>query len=289
MTGHGTATVGYSAGRVAVDVRTVNHRFFETRIKLPLEDPSLGHDLDALLRSELKRGRAELVVRLEGSKSTAATLDANKVRALYAEWDALRRELAPDSAAPWSMLANAPGLYGSSDDTDTRDELRETILAAARAACANLLDMRRTEGAALASDLEARLSLIEKHVASIAEHARAAPASVLERTHARIVELIGAEPALEPARFVSELAMLVDKSDIAEELTRFASHIAQFRSAIRGSDAEGVGKRLDFLLQELSRETNTMGSKSISSGVTHLVIETKAELERIREQVQNIV
>ena len=187
------------------------------------------------------------------------------------------------------MLASAPGLYGSNDDADTRDELRETVLAAARAACANLLEMRRAEGASLASDLEERLSTLETHVATIAEAARAAPPLVLERTKARVAELIGGEPALEPARFVSELAMLVDKSDIAEELTRFASHISQFRRAIRGDDSEGVGKRLDFLLQELSRETNTMGSKSISSGVTHLVIETKAELERIREQVQNIV
>jgi uncharacterized protein (TIGR00255 family) len=288
MTGYGSGEVRVGPVSVLVEARALNHRFLDVRVRLP--PPLMDHAVvvDEIARKRLVRGRIELSVRLDGSLLGTATLDRERALRALRELQELRDELGASEPVPLSLLGVVPGLFQERPLVEM-DALREGLQAAADTACGALLAMRRTEGHALAADMASRVLRIHE----LSGHVRARIGELgdahRERLRGRVASLLeGTRVALDPHRLEQEVALLADRSDVSEEVTRLASHCGQF-SALLAPGEEAVGRRLEFLLQEMGREVNTLGSKIADLGVTARVLELKSELERLREQVQNVL
>lgn len=285
MTGFGVGRAPYAGGHVAVEARSVNHRYLEVRVRLPAEVSDQAFFVEQAARQRLERGRFDIAVQLEG---TAASLsfDRDKARALYRELSVLRDELAPGTELPLSALSAFSDLLTTSSSHDS-EAFRQATTAALDGALEALARMRESEGARLGTDIGVRLDAIATLAERVAARAPAAVAAQGMRLRERVARLLeGSAVEVDPGRLETEIALLADRGDIEEEVVRIRSHIAEMRSALAETDP--VGKRLDFLVQELAREANTIGSKSQDSTCSHLAVELKAELSRIREQVQNV-
>ncbi|HLK35244.1 MAG TPA: YicC/YloC family endoribonuclease [Polyangiaceae bacterium] len=286
MTGFGLGEVPLATGRLGVEVRGVNHRFLDVRVRLPRELGDLSGFVEQIARDRLTRGRYEVAVRIEGIALGAPVLDRDRARAAYKALCDLRDELAPGADVPLSLLASIPELFVSSADREL-DLVRTAARAAFEAAAASLDAMRVREGEALKGDLVRRLD----RVRALARDIQRRSPEVLEAHRRRLRERaerlrIAAEVEADATRLEQEIAVFAERCDITEELTRLDSHCAQL-AALVASD-EAVGRRLDFLLQEMAREANTVGAKSPDAQIAHAVVEVKAEIERMREQVQNV-
>lgn len=272
--------------KVTVEIRAVNHRFLDVRVRGPSALPDLASTVEALARERLGRGRFDINVRLDGSAFAAMAIDHDRARTVLAALTKLRDELAPNSEVPLSLLGAVPDLFVPCLERE-RESLDEALSSAFGAALRSLDAMRLREGLSLADDLARRLEAIRRLMSGI--HARA-PA-VLETYKKKLKERserlrLACDVEIEHGRLEQELALYADRIDIAEELTRLESHSAHFE-VLLGS-AEVIGRRLDFLLQEMAREANTIGSKGQDVAIAHAVVELKAEIERMREQVQNV-
>jgi uncharacterized protein (TIGR00255 family) len=234
----------------------------------------------------LSRGRFDVGVRLDGTALPPPRFSVDRARALYKGLTELRDELAPNTELPITALTVFPDLVSTPNTADP-EEAREAVRGAFDMAVARLDEMRRHEGEALRRELLARLESARRLRAAIA----ARGGEMLDGYRARLRErldrlLSDSGIQVDPTRLEAELVIIADRSDVTEELVRLDSHFEQFEKLL---DAEGpVGRRLDFLLQEIGRESNTIGAKSQDAPIAHLVVEMKAELERIREQVQNV-
>jgi uncharacterized protein (TIGR00255 family) len=298
MTGFGVGNAALGKGSVAVEVRAVNGRFLDVRVRLPQELADLAAMVESEARKRLGRGRCDITVRTEGNVSTMPALDKDRARRAYQTLLQLRDELAPGTEVPFSMLSAVPELFRTADSSDL-EPARSSLVAALACALDDLDLMRRKEGSAIFADLKARLATVQKLCREIAarapEMAENMARKFRDRLH-RISPVISALPALggdpgrdvviDPARVEQELVVLMERSDIAEELTRLDSHAEQMTAYMR--EDEPLGRRLDFLLQEMAREINTIGAKSQDLRTSHAVVELKAEIERMREQVQNV-
>jgi uncharacterized protein (TIGR00255 family) len=298
MTGFGTGNAALGQGSVAVEVRAVNGRFLDVRVRLPQELAELAVMVEGEARKRLSRGRCDITIRTEGNVLAAPSLDKQRARRAYRMLLELRDELAPGTEVPFSMLSAVPELFGAGDPSDLEPARR-----AAEAALASALDdlarMREKEGLAIFADLEARLAAVRTLSTQIATRAPEIAENMAKKFRDRLDRLSGIvispstgapEPGrdapIDPARVEQELVLLMERSDIAEELTRLGSHVEQMSTYMRGD--EPLGRRLDFLLQEMAREINTIGAKSQDLKTSHAVVELKAEIERMREQVQNV-
>jgi uncharacterized protein (TIGR00255 family) len=287
MTGFAEGEAPLGDGRLTLEIRALNHRFLDVRVRLPAELSEQAFFLEQLARELLTRGRYDIGVRLDGQALAPPHIALDRARAAYAALGRLRDEVAPGSELPLTAVATLPDIitFGSSADTDA---LRGALRVALSDALRRLDEMRRTEGAALRRELHDRLQSARRCRDRIA--ARSGEVVLLHRARleerlARLLEDVGVP--LEKGRLETELALIADRSDITEELVRLASHFDQFEQLLSLRD-EPVGRRLDFLLQEVGREANTTGSKSQDAPLSHLVVELKAEIERLREQVQNV-
>jgi uncharacterized protein (TIGR00255 family) len=297
MTGFGLASAPLGKGSVAVEVRAVNGRFLDVRVRLPQELTDLASQVETEARKRLARGRCDISIHAQGNVFSAPSLDKDRARRAYQSLLELRDELAPAGEVPFSMLAAMPELFRAADPSDL-EPARRAIETALKSALDGLDGMRKNEGAAIATDLRTRLAtvrgLVEQLAARAPELAENLAAKFPERL-ARIASVIaigpagaenGRDVAIDPARIEQELVLLVERSDVAEELTRLASHVEQM--TVYMQEDEPLGRRLDFLLQEMAREINTIGAKSQDLRTSHAVVELKAEIERMREQVQNV-
>lgn len=279
-------SAGRSTERIEIEIRAVNHRFLDVRVRVPPELPDLVTSIELLARARFGRGRFDVVVRLEGAVLGATTLDRDRARTVFAALTELRDELAPGAELPLSLLGSVPGLFVPSIERDDPALVR-AVAAAFDRASASLEAMRSREGEALAADLGRRLGAVRRLVDAVRVRTPEVVASYERRLGERIARLRATtELALDPGRLEHEVALFADRSDVAEELTRLESHTHHFDVLLESSDA--VGRRLDFLLQEMAREANTIGAKSQDVAIAHAVVELKVELERMREQVQNI-
>lgn len=285
MTGYGVGDAPTPAGRLVVEIRAVNHRFLDVRVRAPRELVDLVPFAEQLARERLVRGRIEVGIRLDGGSGASITLDAERARSAYRSLCALRDELSPGSDVPLSLLSVVPDLFVSSSEQQ-RDALRAACRACFDHALSALDTMRRDEGRVLAEDLRSRLSSVRKGADAIAARGPVIVEAYQKRLKQRVARLLGEGMHLDPGRLEQETALLADRADVSEELTRLSSHCTQYDSLLDGGDA--VGRRLDFLLQEMVREVNTIGSKAQDAEVAHLVVDVKSELERMREQVQNV-
>lgn len=286
MTGFGLGEAPLGGGKLAIEIRGVNHRFLDVRVRVPRELGDLAAFVEQVAREKLTRGRYEVAVRIDGVALGAPALDRDRARAAFRALCELRDELAPGSDVPLSLLGTIPDLFVSSVEREI-DRVRDSMRRAFDAAVAALDAMRAREGTALQEDLVKRLERVRRMARDVEKRAPEVVEAHRKRLRERADRLRAAtEIDVDAARLEQEIAMFAERSDVCEELTRLESHCAQF-AALLSSD-EAIGRRLDFLLQEMAREANTVGAKSPDAQIAHAIVEVKAEIERMREQVQNV-
>lgn len=287
MTGFGTGEAPFGLGKLSVEVRGVNHRFLDVRVRVPREMAELSPYVEQLAREKLTRGRFEIAVRVEGMQLGAAVLDRDRARAVFQQLAELRDELAPGAEVPLALLSSIPDLFVPTVERES-EALRAALRKAFDEAVRSLDEMRAREGAALGNDLVKRLETVRRIALEVS---RRGP-EVLDVHRKRLKEraerlrLASELGSVDPGRLEQEIALFAERVDIAEELTRLESHCVQFAQLVASTEA--IGRRLDFLLQEMAREANTVGAKSPDAPIAHAIVEVKAEIERMREQVQNV-
>ncbi|MFI5230156.1 MAG: YicC/YloC family endoribonuclease [Gemmatimonadales bacterium] len=285
MTGFGSAEGAVGGARVSLELRSVNHRFFNPSIKLPPELSRWEAEVREALRRGVARGHVTLMARVERSPQDGGKIDAARFGAYVDQLRDLQRQHGLGDAIDVGALLRLPNLFASADD-EAEGSAPELVEIVDRAVAA-LDRMRAAEGARLATYLEQRLASIEQAVDRIARRAPNRLVEQRDRLRQAVRELADGV-AVDDQRVALEIAVLADRLDVSEEISRFHAHFAAFRSTLASAAADGVGKRLGFLLQELLREANTTGSKANDAAIQQDVILIKEELERIREQVENL-
>jgi uncharacterized protein (TIGR00255 family) len=289
MTGFGTAEGPIGGSRVSVELRSVNHRFFNPSIKLPTPFLAWEGEVRELLRQRIARGHVTVFVRIDQSTAAGAVAIDEARFAWYAtELRRLQQAHGVEGSVDVGTILRLPEVVRVTREEEVVGEgTAAELLAVVEGAVAAMQTMRANEGARLAAVVGERLALIEAAVARIAARAPERLAGQRQRLQERVAELTGGV-GIDPQRLAHEVVLLADKLDVGEELDRFAAHIAAFRETLQGGATEPVGKRLGFLLQELLREANTTGSKANDATMLGEVVAIKEELERIREQVENL-
>lgn len=286
MTAFGRGEVALGDRSVTAEVRTVNGRHLDVRLKLPRACADLESAARALVGRHFARGKAEVTVRLpEGSTQPAVQVDLAVARRYLDAAATLRRELDAEGTLPLSSLLALPGVVRAAEPDEISEELAEAVLGAVEQSCRAAVEMRRREGEALEAELSSRLRQVLTGISRIEDRADQVSKGLRDRLQRRLASL-APEMDLDPARFDQEVVFYVDRMDVTEETVRLRSHCAQFAESL--SSMEPVGRKLEFLLQELGREVNTVGSKVTDAEVSLLVVELKTELEKLREQILNI-
>lgn len=288
MTGFGAGDASLADGKLTIEIRGVNHRYLDLRVRTPAHLPDLANIVETLARERLTRGRFDVSLRAGGRALSAMVIDRERARSMFAALESLRDELAPGSELPLSLLGAVPALVVPAIERDV-EALHAALAVALDNACAALDDMRQTEGALLGEDITRRLETFRRLTAVIRARGEAAVDEHRARLAARLERLLAKASSvhlLDRGRLEQEVVIFADRMDVAEELTRIESHVAHLAGMLTGPDA--VGRRLDFLLQEIAREVNTIGAKSQDVAIAHAVVDLKTEIDRMREQVQNV-
>lgn len=287
MTGFGQAEGTVGSLRLIVDVRTVNHRFFSPSIKLPGGFGRWETDVREAMRLKVSRGHVTLAARAERLASAPVEVDEARFAAVVAQLKGLTERYALSGGVDLASVLRMPDVLAAPRDDDMAAGTVEELLAIVASALDALTRSRIDEGGRLATVLHQRLDVIESALQRIG--ARAPERLVAHRDRLRVsVRELTDGLTIDETRLAQEIAILADRMDVSEELDRFHSHLAAFRGALADQTGEPVGKRLGFLLQEMLREANTTGSKAADAAILHEVVGLKEELERIREQVENL-
>lgn len=284
LTGFGSGSAPLGDGRVVIEIRSLNHKHQDVRMRMPGELSEHGFFLEQTARAQLGRGRYDMSVRHEGQVGRLPHLDEEKLKALFGSLEKVRDEVAPGTALSLDALLSIPDLMTTQGPDP--EEARRSLKNAFFEASAELAKMRAVEGESLRQDLEQRLTSVQGLRAKIADGSQDLVAHHRTRLTERLEKLLSDTAAVSADRLEHEVALIADRSDITEELVRLDSHFSQLAHFL--ASQEPVGRKLDFLLQEVGREVNTIGSKSQHAPVSHLVVEMKSEVERLREQVQNV-
>lgn len=287
MTGYGQGQAGDDLV-VRVEMRSVNHRYTDFAIRLPREYGFLEETIRSVLAANVKRGRVEVLVTMEDFREDPRTvkIDWGLLHGYDESILSIAERLGLEPTNRVDYLLTLPGVLQPVAMDDGEQALieglvREATLAATRA----LMDMRQAEGQRLAVVLEQYLDDLAASLGEIAALAETLPLEYRERLEKRISDLAG-DIQVDPNRLLTEIAVLADRSSIDEELVRLDSHVAEFRFAL--AEDEPVGRKLDFLLQEMNREVNTIGSKTTHVSIAKWVVEAKSIIEKLREQIQNV-
>lgn len=288
MTGFGEGTAENGRIRATVTLRAVNHRYLDLVLRLRDEMRVFERSLRELLTADLERGRVEVAIDVERLEraSPEITVDQAAVAAVHSAGEALRQSGIPVADLSFADLLRLPDVVQvRAEESGWEDDDGDTIHAAAANALAQLVEARTTEGQRLHATFEPRLEEIRTLGAQLQARREAIADAMLDNLRQRLSELLAKE-GLDEARLAQEAALLVDRSDVSEELDRLSSHLDHFRELM---DADGaLGKRLDFLTQEIFRELNTLGAKCRDSEMVRAVVDAKVLCEQIREQVQNV-
>lgn len=286
MTGFGEAEGAVGTSRVLIEVRTVNHRFFSPSIKLPGAFARWEAEVREAMRVRVSRGHVTLSARSERLTTQAITIDDARFAAVVAQLQALHDRHGLTGGVDLATVLRMPDVMAAPREDEDAGTVAE-LLSIVDRALEHLARARSEEGARLAVVLRDRLDVIDDALTRIAERAPERLTAQRDRLRAAVRELTEGL-AIDEGRLAQEVALLADRMDVSEELDRFRSHITAFRGVLTESDGEPVGKRLGFLLQEMLREANTTGSKAADAAILHDVVTVKEELERIREQVENL-
>jgi uncharacterized protein (TIGR00255 family) len=291
MTGFGEAEVETPAGVLRAEVRTVNHRFFSLNIRSPTALDRYEPQIREWLRSRLSRGHCNATYRLEGVGDTpddrpTLALDLDLARQYVRLFRALKEEFELPGEVSLDLLAAHSDLVVR-EPTDAPELPEAAVRDVTWRAADALVAMREAEGKSLHADLEARLDGMDQALAGITGRAPARLVREHDRLRRVVAELV-ADAVVDDERIAREIAILAERWDISEEVVRLRSHMDLFRDMLAADSAEPVGKRLGFLVQEMHREANTIGSKANDAEIEHGVVAIKNEIERLREQVENV-
>ena len=291
MTGFGRGEYADETGKVTGEIRAFNHRYLDISVKMPRRYSFAEEAIKAAIKEKLSRGKVEVNVSIDnaGKSDSDVKLDADLAAKYYDALSTLRDsfEFGEESKVSLSLLARMPDVIKTSAAEEDEEAVTQRLVSAARKAADDICAMRETEGAKLAADLEARADTVSDIRARIEKRAPEIEKEYAAKFKARVEELLDGVYEVPEERIALEAAIFADKANITEELVRLDSHVSQLRAFLK-TDGEAIGKKIDFLIQEMNREANTIGSKSNDREITSMMLDLKAEIEKIREQVQNI-
>jgi uncharacterized protein (TIGR00255 family) len=290
MTGYGQGAAEAPGLKVTVELRSVNNRFVDLKLRLSDDLAPLEQELRRKVLATVKRGRVDVDLRLERTATSAVPIALNRpvVIAALAAWSTLRDEFGVPGTFDLQTLMRVPGIFESAGRGGALDEAGIAAVYVALGVALSALDAeRRREGGVLRDDLVLRVTRMRNTVAMIRAAAAGLPDALQKKLAERVQQLV-TQVTLDPARIAQEAAFLADRCDITEEIVRLEGHLAHALTLLAERVGEPVGKRLEFLLQEIHRETNTIASKSADLGVSRHALDLKAESEKIREQIQNL-
>jgi uncharacterized protein (TIGR00255 family) len=287
MTGFGAGDLATAISRYAVEVRSLNHRFLEIVVRVPRELAPLEDRIRSLVQGRILRGRVEVAIMRDnyGKRARAVKVDLDLAKTFTTALNELKQALELPGSPDLSMLAALPDLIRIEEQKEDLEAAWTAMAAGVEIALNHLVAMREREGARLTVDLNRRVDRLSERIDDVERRAPAVVREHAARLSQRIEELVGTVP-VDEGRLAAEVAIFADRSDITEEITRFRSHLAQMRQILAGSGA--AGRTLEFLVQELGREVNTIGSKANDVEISRAVIAVKGELESLREQIQNL-
>ncbi len=286
MTGFGAASLREEGFELSVELRSVNHRHLQVKTRLPAELSALEAELESRVRARIERGSLSVSVRLVETGTRSVAIDRALAARYKSEIEALAVELRLSGAVTMDTLLGLPGVVGTAEDTSVRERETALLWKALAAALDALIAMRETEARSLVEDLQRNTLAIRELSAQV----EARMPEVVREHHRKLCEraseLLAPAARIQPADLPRELALIAERMDVGEELSRLASHLSQWDKLLRQGGA--IGRQLDFLVQELLREANTIGSKCNDATVAHAVVAVKTHIERLREQVQNL-
>lgn len=287
MTGFGGGAAEGQGVRLGVELRSVNSRYLDIQVRCPSNLQAFEQLIRERVQAQLSRGKVSVNFSWteEAQQKALPTLDEEVASGYLTQLQRLAELSQSDTQVDLALLARLPGVFSFAAAEPENDEAKELMQAALDEALVEMVAMRTKEGQALAEDLRRRVEAVEAHLEHIAELVPRTREQIQNRLREKVAVLL--EPgAIHEDRLAMEVALIAERSDITEEIVRFRSHNAQFFAALdKGGE---VGKRFNFLLQEMNREANTISSKSSDSDIIHRVVEIKEEVERLREQVQNL-
>ncbi|WP_374717652.1 YicC/YloC family endoribonuclease [Neobacillus sp.] len=286
MTGFGRGKAESSFFTVNVEVKTVNHRFCEINIRMPRQLLKIEDKIKKKLNEHIRRGRAEVYISIEGEGAITRKLhvDWNLVEDYFQFITELKEKFSINGSVTLADILNRQDLIHIEECESGNEELEELVLTAVNDAVLKLVEMRKLEGEVLKKELLDIIARVETHLMELQTHAPMVVQMYKDRVIKRMQEFVNGQ--LDETRILTEVAIFSEKADINEEITRLRSHIGQFIQALNEKDP--IGRKLDFLIQEMNRETNTIGSKANDSKIAKKVVEIKSLLEKLKEQVQNI-
>ncbi len=288
MTGFGRGEFSDGKRSIVAEIRAVNHRYSDIAVKLPRRYSFAEERVRSAVKEVARRGKIEVSVMVEHLSEDAAhiRLNLSAARQAYDNLMLLKAEFGLKSEVELSVLAGLPDVMKAVPDAEDEEEMGQCLETAVREAARRLDDMRTAEGAKLAEDMLARGRHLKELVGRIEARAPRVAETYTEKMRIRIREMMGGGVVPED-RILLEAAIFADKSSITEELVRLDSHLRQLETIVSDS-SQPDGKRLDFLIQEMNREANTIGSKANDMEITAIMLEMKSEIEKLREQVQNV-
>lgn len=288
MTGFGRSKKELDSFKVLVEMKSVNHRFCEISVRMPRQFLLFEEKIKKTVNQYIQRGRVDVFVTVEGEGYIS--------RSLQVDWDLISqyekailktKDLYKlEGTFSIDQLLHLPEVFTVNENEDGIEELEEVILEVTKSAAIELHNMRKIEGTALKNDIAQRLHIINEVVQNLKPYSAQVVEKYKERLEKKMSDFLDGKFELDEGRILTEVAVFADKADINEELTRLESHVSQFFKIIETDGS--IGRKLDFLVQEMNREMNTIGSKANDVGISQKVVEMKSELEKIKEQVQNI-
>jgi len=292
MTGYGRGECSRYNRKFVVEIKSVNHRYNDISVKLPRILSSVEDAVRKTVAKGVSRGKTDVYINYEAmaDQDVSISFNAELADSYVAVLTEIKARYNIDERLSISNISRFPDVISTGknvDDERAMEELKEVLFEAVNEAVGNLVDMREKEGLALKNDILDKLVIIEEMIGKVEGRVPLAIDAYKERFITRLKETLNASGVeIDEARILTEIAIFSDRACVDEELTRFASHIVQMREILDKGDS--VGRKLDFLVQEMNREVNTIGSKAHDTEITQIVVELKSEIEKIREQVQNI-
>ena len=292
MTGFGRGEYSDEISKVTVEIRSVNHRYLDIYVKMPRRYSFAEETIKSAIKERVHRGKVEVSVSVDniGKSDSDVRLDKELASRYYNVLSELRDsfDFGEESRVSLSLLSKMPDVIVTTPAAEDEEAMAKRLLGATEKALDDFCSMREAEGEKLAADLSARADTIQNIRDHIEKRAPEIEKEYAAKFKARVEEILGGVYEVPEERVALEAAIFADKANITEELVRLGSHISQLRGFLKSDGKEAIGKKIDFLIQEMNREANTIGSKSNDREITSNMLELKAEIEKVREQVQNI-
>ncbi len=288
MTGFGRGEYKSENFHFTVECKTINHKYTDISIKMPRKISFLEEKVRQVVKDYVKRGRVDVFIKLEliGESDVSLKLDMNLAKEYHNILIRIKEELNAADDISVLNIAKFPEVVKIQEKEEEEEIIWKSLYEALKDALEKLVEMRNMEGEKLSKDTKMRCDLLKKYIDEIEKYAYNVVVDYKEKLKSRIRELLDEAVEIDEIRLSQEIAFYADRSSITEEIVRFRSHIDQIKKTIDKKDT--VGRKIDFIIQEMNREVNTIGSKSSNLSITELVVEIKSELEKIREQIQNV-